>query len=367
MVAITSAMFFVWSAIRLEIWATGPETHDASTSTIPWTEVNPVGFNTFLNREVEPWKRNLTLEMAGDANAGWIKEHFPWRSIETSQDVYWDFNFQQDAWAKYDAIVDNAEQHGLRIIARIDLAPAWARPVGSSPTAPPEDIADYAEFIAEFVRRYQGRVQFIQVWNEPNLAAEWGGSIDPEGYARLLDAAATAARAVDPNVVILSAPMAMTTENSERAMDDLRYWQALYDAGVSPSFDIMAANAYGLNQRFDAPPDKSELNIRRVELLRELAVRNGDTNKPGLVDRIWVERVSGIISARGFALVAGYRISTGGLDGQGHRVSAHGVRLDGRRQYLVSPASWRHWVGPERLLFSHRRYRIHATGALLDG
>lgn len=280
--AVIALIALIWSTVQLEPWrqAAGSPGNAAASGEIPWTQVNPIGVNTFLGHEVEAWKRERTVEMAAEAGAGWIKQHFPWRDIETEQDVYWDNRFQQDAWAKYDHIVELAERNGLRVIARIDLAPDWARPFGSSATAPPENYADYADFIAEFVRHYQGRVQFIQVWNEPNLAAEWGGAIDPEGYARLLRAAAEAAWSIDPNVVILSAPMAMTTENSERAMDDLSYWQALYDAGVAPYFDIMSANAYGLDQPYDAAPDPGALNIRRIELLRELAIANGDGGKP---------------------------------------------------------------------------------------
>jgi polysaccharide biosynthesis protein PslG len=276
---IVTALFLIWSTARLEPWSRTTEHVDASESQIPWTEVNPIGVNTFLAREVEPWKREQTLDMASAAGVGWIKEHFAWRAIETAPDSYWDSVFQQDAWAKYDAIVDSADRHNLRVVARIDLAPQWARPIGSEHTAPPTNYSDFADFIAEFVRHYDGRVQFIQIWNEPNLAAEWGGQIDPEGYAHLLQVAASAARAVDPNIVILSAPLAMTTENSDRAMDDLSYWQALYDAGAAGYFDIMSANAYGLDQPFDAAPDPNTLNIRRIELLREIAVRNGDGGK----------------------------------------------------------------------------------------
>jgi hypothetical protein len=279
-VTIIAGLATLWSTMRLQPWS-APEGGEAQAgSEIPWTQVNPIGVNTFLVREVEAWKRERTLEMVAATGAGWIKEHFPWRDIETAPDVYWDGNFHQDAWAKYDAVVEAAERHGLRIIARIDLAPAWARPFGSDHTAPPEDFAEFADFIAEFVRHYQGRVQFLQIWNEPNLAAEWGGTIDPQAYAELLKVAATAAREVDPNVVILSAPLAMTTENSERAMDDLSYWQALYAADAAPYFDIMSANAYGLDQPYDAEPAVERLNIRRIELLRELAVANGDALKP---------------------------------------------------------------------------------------
>jgi hypothetical protein len=278
-VTIIAGLATLLSTMRLQPWDSPRGAGARAGEEIPWTQVNPIGVNTFLGREVEAWKRERTLEMVAATGAGWIKEHFPWRDIETAQDLYWDGDFHQDAWAKYDAIVEAAERHGLRIIARIDFPPAWARPLGSTPTAPPRDYADFGDFIADFVRHYEGRVQFLQIWNEPNLAAEWGGEIDPAAYAELLRVAATAARDVDPNVVILSAPLAMTTENSARAMDDLSYWQALYDAGAAPYFDIMSANAYGLDQPYDAQPSPDRLNIRRIELLREVAVANGDGGK----------------------------------------------------------------------------------------
>ncbi|CAN5643197.1 hypothetical protein BH23CHL2_BH23CHL2_19480 [soil metagenome] len=296
MLAILSAAFLIWSTARLELWETSSPETDAASSSIPWTKVNPIGVNTFLAREVESWKRERTLEMASEAGAGWIKEHFPWRDIETAPDTYWDNNFQQDSWAKYDAIVEAAERHGLRVIARIDLPPGWARPTGSDHTSPPANLDDFADFVTDFVDHFRGRVQFIQIWNEPNLAAEWGGEIDPEGYAELLRVAATAARQADPNVVILSAPLAMTTENSDRAMDDLSYWRALYKAGAEPHFDIMSANAYGLDQKYDAAPDARTLNIRRIELIRQIAVEHGDGDKP-----IWLNEYGWNASPEGFS------------------------------------------------------------------
>jgi hypothetical protein len=227
---------------------------------------------------VEPWKRERTVEMVAQLGAGWIKEHFAWNEIEPEDDIYWDAKYQQDAWAKYDHIVELAEQHGLRIIARIDQTPAWARPQSPNAGAPPVDIGKFGDFIAEFVRHYQGRVSFLQIWNEPNLASEWGGTIDPAGYVAMLAEASHRAKSVDPNVVILSAPMAMTTENSDRAMDELSFWRSLFELGVGAHFDIVSANAYGLDRPFDDPASLNALNIRRVELLHAL-VESHDPNK----------------------------------------------------------------------------------------
>ncbi|MBA2452320.1 MAG: cellulase family glycosylhydrolase [Chloroflexia bacterium] len=276
---IATLVFSSWSVFQLQPWNDVATRDAAANSVTQWSDVNPYGVNTFLSGEVESWKRDRTMAMVAEAGIGWIRQGFAWSEIEPENDVYWDAKYQQDAWAKFDEIVALAERYGVRIIARLDHTPDWARPPGSDPGTPPTDPNDFGDFVHAFVSRYQGRVNFIQVWNEPNLAREWGGVIDPAGYATLLATAAERAREANPNIVILSAPMAMTTENSGRAQDELGYWQALYDHGVSESFDIMSANAYGLADHYAAEPSASVLNVRRVELLRELAVRNGDGHK----------------------------------------------------------------------------------------
>ena len=96
-------------------------------SGIPLAEVQPYGVNTFLHKEVDNWKKVQTVEMARDMGAAWIKQQFPWAEIEPRQDPqrpFWDVKNNQSAWDKFDDIVDLAQQYGLRVIARIDSAPA---------------------------------------------------------------------------------------------------------------------------------------------------------------------------------------------------------------------------------------------------
>ena len=198
---------------------------DAGPPKYPYTALNPYGVNTFLEREVEDWKREKTLQMMADAGIGWMKQLFPWTEIEPKRGRYWDDKYNQDSWEKYDRIVALAEKHGVRVIARLDNVPEWARADGSNQQTPPTDVEDYANYVAAFVQHYRGRVQYLQIWNEPNLKAEWGGRLDPAGYARLLCRAYTRAKEVDPNVVILSAPLAQTLEQGDRGLDELAYLQ----------------------------------------------------------------------------------------------------------------------------------------------
>lgn len=251
-------------------------------SPIALANVWPWGANTFLDLEVETWKRRHTLEMVRDAGIRWIKQHAPWADIETpARGQFFDTAARRSTWDKYDEIVALAEEAGVDMIARIDRAPDWARPNQPNPTSPPVDFNDYGRFLTAFAARYRGRVRHYQIWNEPNLAKEWGGTPpDPAAYARLLGVANLAIKSVDSENVVIAAPMAATLENSPRAMDEVQYLRRLYEAGAGDHLDVQAANAFGLEFPPDAPPDPDVLNFRRVEFVRELMVEFGLRNKP---------------------------------------------------------------------------------------
>ena len=282
---VSLCLVFVLQSVNLAIF--GPlgrqspaPTVEASSATIPYTNVNPYGANTFLSKEVESWKREKTVTMMADAGLGWMKQQFPWSEIEPKQGRFWDDKYNQNSWDKYDKIVDLAEKNGIRVIARLDNTPDWARGPDTTPQTPPTDPDRFADFVVAFINHYKGRVQYLQIWNEPNLKAEWGGTLDPTAYATMLRKVYTKAKATDPSVVILSAPLAQTLEEGDRGLNDLTFLQQLYDAGFGKSFDILMANGYGFDQPPDAAPDPTVLNLRRVELLRAIMGRNGDAGKP---------------------------------------------------------------------------------------
>ena len=202
---------------------------------------NPkLGIHTRLTDEVEEWKIQRSLQMVREMGAPWIVEYFPWAYSEPQQGR---LNF-----AHADLVVNHARAQGLTVIARIDLVPDWARPPNSpAQYLPTSRFTEYGNFIFAFVQHFKGKIGYIQIWNEPNWAFEWGGRVaDPDEYVDLLRVAYAKAKAADPNVVILSASLAPTIENSDRAISDVTFLQKMYDAGASPYFDVLSANAYGL-------------------------------------------------------------------------------------------------------------------------
>lgn len=255
--------------------------------TIPDTDVNPYGANFFLTREVEPWKRDKTLQMAADAGIGWVKQQFAWEEVEPRRKgEYIDPVSKGSSWAKFDEIVAACEAHGLRIVARLDRPPDWSRQDNSYKERPPDDYQDYGDYVYAFVERYRGRIEYIQVWNEPNVFPEWGNQpVDPEAYVELLKVAYRRAKEANPNVRVLSAPLAITLGEPHpepgkwRSMSDLDYLEAMYRAGAKAYFDIYSANAFGMDRPPEDPPDPNVLNFQRVVLHRRIMVAYGDTHK----------------------------------------------------------------------------------------
>jgi hypothetical protein len=161
--------------------------------------------------------------------------------------------------------------------------------------APPDDVQDFADFVSAVVSRYQGRVRYYQLWNEPNIYPEWGDyAISPEDYFRLLKAGALAARAADPDVVIILGALAATINLQPadpppgNSLNDFLFLQRLYDAGAAPYFDIVAVQGYGL---YSGPTDRRMhprvINISRHYFIRDLMVKNGDAHKP-----IWISEMN---------------------------------------------------------------------------
>lgn len=231
--------------------------------------------HTRLTDEVEPWKIQRTYQMVREMGASQAVEYFLWAAHEPAPGVY--------DWSHADLVVDHAVNQGIALIARLGYVPDWARPPRTSPLYLDEEgYAAFAQFAAAFARHFQGRVRDIIVWNEPNLSLEWAyRPVDPAAYTELLCRTYRAVKAANPDARILGGALAPTLapQGSEWAMNDLDYLQAMYDAGAAPCFDLLAVHSYGWTFAPDAPAGQDTVNFNRVELLRDVMVRNGDGAK----------------------------------------------------------------------------------------
>jgi polysaccharide biosynthesis protein PslG len=246
------------------------------------------GIHLFIADHPQTTERDL--RMVTDASFHWQKSLFKWREIEGAAKGRFD-------WTDADRVVRASRGNGLKILARLDFEPMWARK-DQAHNGPPDNYQDYWDFVSAFVKRYRGespigRVDAIEIWNEPNLDREWGNqainTASAADYVRLLAGAYQAAHAANPEIIVISAGLSPNGVTNGHSADDLQYLQWMYDAGLQGKFDVLGAHANTQAPEVAASPGSlkdfphASFYFRRIEQLRQLMVEHGDATK-----QIWL-------------------------------------------------------------------------------
>lgn len=258
-----------------------------------------VGVQTHLWGYPETTERDLKL--ARDAGFTWVKVIFPWAYVEGDAKGRFE-------WNEPDRIVSAVQRADLKLIARVGMQPAWARVDRVFPeVGPPDRVSDWGDFLYAVSKRYKGRIAAYEIWNEPNLAREWGNQPPSAAeYVKLLKVANEAIRLGDPDALIITGGLSPTTDMSDQARADTVYLQEMYDAGAKGLFDLLGVHAAG----FKAPPEmdpgevardpeltnhdpspeelRRTYSLRHVEDLRQIMERNDDaTHKIAILEMGW--------------------------------------------------------------------------------
>ena len=135
-----------------------------------------------------------------------------WKAINTAPGVY--------DWSKLDTCVDVFHtQQGKEIIYTVFGTPTWAAKTadalkqgpygGYGELGVPADLKSLEDFIIALVTRYKGKINTIEIWNEPQfgipntnpLCFFWGTAIE---MLQMGITISQAAKSIDPNITILS-------------------------------------------------------------------------------------------------------------------------------------------------------------------
>jgi polysaccharide biosynthesis protein PslG len=327
-----------------------PPVASAPLNTAPVTMSSPdYSMQVFLFWQEEIADRDLKL--VHDAGFPWVKQEFAWREIEGSGKGAFD-------WGRTDRVMDQIDAHGLKVIARLGVQPAWAGG-GYPEVGPPNNLQDFADFATAVATRYKGRVDAYQIWNEPNLAREWGNRPpNPAEYTEMLKIAYQAIKAVDPYPIIISAGLAPTTRNDDVARPDTYYIQGLYDAGAKPYFDALGAHGAG----FASPPETDPAEVARTPGLANPGDFKAENNVPEELRRVYcfrhVEDVRAIMVKNGdtdkkvVLLEFGWTIDPR----PDSPYKWHAVTPEQQAQYFVrayeyARANWQPWIGVMSLIY----------------
>ena len=274
----------------------------------------------------------LHLHLARLMSFSHVKQTFAWRDLEPRRGEW--------LWARADRIVAEVEAKGLRLIVRLGQAPAWARqsPDNLGEGAPPRDMADWAAYCSAIAARFRGRIDAYQIWNEPNLAREWGGQQpDAAAYVELLAACSGAIRAADPGAILISAGLAPTGNMDANATRDDIFLDHMYRLGFQRYIDVVGVHAPGFAAPEIGPDDDPErgrwFTFRRVEDLRKIMLRYND-------------------EARQMAILEfGFTTDLRNPDYAWFAVSEREQADLLERAYEFAIANWRPWIGLMTLIY----------------
>ncbi len=103
------------------------------------------------------------------------------------------------------------------------------------PPTTPAQIEAFSNYVAWMVKHFKGRVQYYEIWNEPNIDY-WNPAPNPEEYGRLFKAAAITVHKSDPN--------AKTVFGGLSGADRKYAKRALDTCNCASSIDVFAYHNY---------------------------------------------------------------------------------------------------------------------------
>ncbi|MDR2019237.1 MAG: hypothetical protein LBQ14_00550 [Treponema sp.] len=162
----------------------------------------------------------------------WIRRTFDWEDIEP-EEGRWDF-------AEWDAYVDGAKAAGKKILATLAYDVGWI--YGEREARRhiiPEKIPCYLRYVETVVRRYRGRIDAFEIWNEPNNPFYFWKGPDRD-FFELARAAAAKIKEIDPAVPVAAAGFWLAPRSFIRGM---------FEAGAMDQVDILSFHPYAGSPR----------------------------------------------------------------------------------------------------------------------
>lgn len=191
-------------------------------------------------------------DLVANAGLNWVKQQVPWRDVERAPGKYY--------WTELDNLVQSMQARGLSILFSVVKAPDFFKEpaLRGSAHGPPADAAHFRTFMRALVGRYVGRVQAYEIWNEQNLAREWG-AVDDTAYGEfleLLKQGYLAVKEIDPNAIVVMGALTPTGVNDPKiAVDDLTYLKRLLALNQGEAGRYFEALGVHPNGGANAPDD----------------------------------------------------------------------------------------------------------------
>ncbi len=197
----------------------------------------------------DPWPTQEDVEFSSWRS---LSAGIQWSKVNPSQGVY--------DWTYFDRWMSRVQQYGQTVLYTVYYTPTWATSCPScscnqghglpGSCYPPNDLNSDGtgtdQHLKDFVTALMqhvgpGKIQYLEVWNEPNNPAEWGGTT--QQLVSMTRDVRKVALSFDPNIKISSPP-----ETGDDKYGLQMVWLAGFLAdGGGQYVDIIGLHGYVLN------------------------------------------------------------------------------------------------------------------------
>jgi endo-1,4-beta-mannosidase len=226
-----------------------------------------------------PERLERSLGMMADTGIGWVRVNWAWKDMQPQEGGSFDYTHLDD-------VARIAAEHGIQVLPILIAIPEWSSTAPDALKAQrgslspvdvyrPKDFQDWLHYVQNVVERYDGdgvddapgspRMNYWEVWNEPNIAQFWPPAPDAAEYLALLKATYQTIKAADPTAKVVLGGLANA---------DSHYFQTLYDLGGAPHFDVASVHVYSHPKNGAKPVQNVLAGVRAV------MDAHGDASKP---------------------------------------------------------------------------------------
>ena len=223
-------------------------------------------------------KTDETKSLTSNGGFGWVRDDLRWDKVETEKGEY---VISQTRAEQIDAILEN----GNKLILILGYSNALYDGDGIFPKT--SDAVDaYAAYCAMMAKRYKGRIDTFEIWNEPDH--NW--NIKGSDYAALLKKAYNAIKNENKNATVIAGAVTTLSQNGSKTFLD----EMFSDPEIVNYMDALSFHPYSNNKAYsDESTECTFLQNVKVaqdkleEAQKALADKNG-TDVPTEKIPIWI-------------------------------------------------------------------------------
>ena len=200
-----------------------------------------IGFEKLDRDAFDPEK---AYDKLGKIGVKWVRIQSGWQKTEKEKGVY-DF-----AWL--DAVVDNIIARGMTPWMCVcygnglygGMAAEYFGAVGCPPIHTEEERTAWHNYCVALARHYRGRVEHMEIWNEPNGKHCWKHGVNATELGEFTIATSKALREGNPNCYVIGGVLTKV---------DLIYLNEAFKTGMADYIDAVSFHMYSFDDRRLAP------------------------------------------------------------------------------------------------------------------